>query len=507
MIILNLFYLVIAIFIFQSLLMAIQNHSSKLSNLTILLVFLYFLIALGFIAIFPIGTAHLEGWFLSQKIKNVSITFLPLVWVLFIRTYTGKEVKLNYALVLTGVFSIIAIHFLFKDYFTFLSDISLKLATNGIVSLTMSLSIKDIGSMIFLLTVQTYSLFIYLKFVKDNKIKPKFEILIITFSTYLLLLSQLFIIQQIKNNIDFTTFVTFFATILVYKVIVDNETKNTIPVSNSKILDKLPNPILILNSREEILYGNKKAFDEIPNLNLGEKFQNLKCIISNDDSNNILNANSITIENKELNTNYTYIVIQETYENEYFILKLVDATGDKVKLANLQKQSMTDELTGLLNKNTFRDLAKQEVVNKRKGVNTLALVMFDLDHFKHINDTYGHHVGDDVLVAFASDLNFSLRKNKISGRFGGEEFSVLISEKNNYEIVKSLENFREKFSKRIFEIDGIKFNVTVSAGVVFIDDKYTPLERLFDIADKALYESKHNGRNRITYYDSKSLNQ
>ncbi len=501
MILLNLLYLVIAIFIFQALLIAIQNHSSRLSNLTILLVFFHFLVALGFFATFPINAAPLEGWFLSQKIKNIAITFLPLIWVIFIRTYTKKETNTVAAMLATVVFASIAIGFLFKDYHDFVSDVSAKLSAETFFDLVMTTSLKTIIILIILMSVQTYSLIVYIKYTKENKVIPKFEILTITLIIYLMIISQLFIVRQIQYKIDFTTIVTFISTFLIYRVIVDNETKNTIPVSNSKILDKLPNPILILNTREEIIYANKKAFDEIPNLTLGEKFQNLKCIITNDNTNDLLNTNSITIDNKTLNTQYTYLVKQEPFENDYFILKLVDATGDKAKIANLQKQSMTDSLTGLLNKSTFNDLAKQEISNKEKGKKTLALVMFDLDHFKKINDTFGHPVGDDVLVAFASDLNFHIRQNKISGRFGGEEFCALISEDNKYEIVKSLENFREKFSKRNFVVDGTTFNVTVSAGVIFIDDRFTTLERLFEIADKALYESKNNGRNKVTYYD------
>ncbi len=501
MILLNLLYLVIAIFIFQALLIAIQNHSSRLSNLTIILVFLHLIIAIGFFATFPIESSKIEGWFLSQKLKNVSITFLPLIWVTFIRIYTKKDIKIKTTLFSSIIFSAISIRFLFRDYYDFLNDITVKINSDGLFALTKSISTIDLISLIILLGFQTYSLILYIKYINENKVKPKFEILAITLVFYLMILSQLFIVQQIKYRLDFTTILTFISTYLIYRVIVDNETKNTIPVSNSKILDKLPNPILILNSREEILYANKKAFNEIPNLTLGEKFQNLKSIVTNDDSSSLLHTNSITIDNKALNTQYTYLIKQEPFENEYFILKLLDATSDKAKLANLQKQSMTDNLTGLLNKSTFNDLAKQEISSKEKGSAALALVMFDLDHFKHINDTYGHPVGDDVLVAFASDLNFYIRQNKISGRFGGEEFCALIAEENNYEIVKSLENFREKFSERTFIVDGETFNVTVSAGVIFIDDKFTELERLFALADKALYESKNTGRNKITYYD------
>lgn len=502
--ILNLLYFAIIAFVIRVFIMAIRKHSSKLSDITILFLYFHLLIALSFCATYPVQTAPIEAWSLSIKINTVAITFIPLVWIAFIRVYTGKEMKMPFFYPIIVAAIVIATKFLFRGYTEFYVSLMMQSSITDFESFVAGIMFNDIFNLLAIgaiLVIQTISLVTYLTYVKENKTKPKFEFLGITISIYIMILLQIFGPLQVNNKFDANMFVIGFSAFLVYRILVEDETKHTISVSNGMILDMFPTAVLVLNSQNEILYANQMAFHDIPNLFLGEKFQNLTCIVKNDEYEEILDAEQMTIDNQVTNTQHTYVVKKEVYDENHIILELIDATVDRAKILKLKKQSMADGLTGLLNKTTFTNLAKNEITEKLRNKDALALAMFDLDHFKKVNDTYGHAVGDDVLVSFASDLNYQIREDRIIGRFGGEEFCAVISAQNEDDIKMALESLRDKFEHRQFVAENVKFNVTVSIGVVFVTKKVASIEDLIGCADKALYESKNTGRNKITYYN------
>ena len=125
-------------------------------------------------------------------------------------------------------------------------------------------------------------------------------------------------------------------------------------------------------------------------------------------------------------------------------------------------------------------------------------MMLDIDHFKKINDTYGHLAGDFVLKEIAKIIKDSIRKSDICGRFGGEEFVIVLPNTKLSGAMKLAERIRETIQNHTFDFNGKKINVTVSIGItsVGVNDSY---ESLISRADEALYEAKEKGRNRIEY--------
>jgi len=125
-------------------------------------------------------------------------------------------------------------------------------------------------------------------------------------------------------------------------------------------------------------------------------------------------------------------------------------------------------------------------------------MMLDIDHFKKINDTYGHLAGDFVLKEIAKIVKNLIRKSDICGRFGGEEFVILLPNTKLSGAMKLAERIRETIQNHTFDFNGKKINVTVSIGItsVGVNDSY---ESLISRADEALYEAKEKGRNRIEY--------
>jgi len=164
----------------------------------------------------------------------------------------------------------------------------------------------------------------------------------------------------------------------------------------------------------------------------------------------------------------------------------------------LTKMATKDELTGLYNRRFFLDVLENEVARDKRYAQGLALAMMDLDHFKQINDTYGHAAGDMVLREFAKMLKESLRESDIVCRYGGEEFVVIMPNTPTEGGWLVCERIRKKVSEYPFEYNTTRFQITISAGVVeYAKDVDQSGDDLIKRADDAMYQAKNEGRNRV----------
>lgn len=156
----------------------------------------------------------------------------------------------------------------------------------------------------------------------------------------------------------------------------------------------------------------------------------------------------------------------------------------------------TDPLTGLANRRCLRDLLEREVSSARRHHHPLSALMVDIDHFKSINDAFGHDVGDMVLVSVAQALKGAARKEDIVARFGGEEFVIVLSDSSLEDALQCAERMRKKVESLVFP--SIDRPITASFGVtsfLYTEEDESMLKR----ADDALYEAKHSGRNCVIY--------
>lgn len=172
----------------------------------------------------------------------------------------------------------------------------------------------------------------------------------------------------------------------------------------------------------------------------------------------------------------------------------VRARGQRArKLAQLMSQ---DSLTGLLKHASIKDRLAQELARARRSNQPLALAMVDIDHFKNVNDKWGHPTGDQVIKTLSQMLRQRLRRMDCVGRYGGEEFLVVLPECTVENARRILDDIRRRFGAVVFSCRGQEFGVTISAGVV--DSGATRgSEDMLVAADAALYEAKQQGRNRV----------
>jgi diguanylate cyclase (GGDEF)-like protein/PAS domain S-box-containing protein len=176
----------------------------------------------------------------------------------------------------------------------------------------------------------------------------------------------------------------------------------------------------------------------------------------------------------------------------------VDITERKNLELELQRQAQFDFLTGLSNRRSFMDRSELELSRTKRYDNALSVLMLDIDHFKQINDTYGHQAGDMVLKSLALTFQEVLRNVDIIGRLGGEEFAAVLPETGIEIATEVAERLRQVISAgEVVLTDSVKVQFTVSIGIAAFIDKNSNLDMLLNEADKALYRAKQSGRNRV----------
>ena len=166
-------------------------------------------------------------------------------------------------------------------------------------------------------------------------------------------------------------------------------------------------------------------------------------------------------------------------------------------LEEMKELARTDELTGLANRRELMRRLDEEVDRARRYGNSLSLAILDLDRFKDVNDRHGHQVGDRVLRRVGKLLEEQTRSPDVAGRYGGEEFGLVLPESAAEEAVALSERILERIRDLTFEVDGRTFGITASVGVAELRDGEEPTDRLIRTADEALYRAKEEGRDRV----------
>jgi diguanylate cyclase (GGDEF)-like protein len=166
-------------------------------------------------------------------------------------------------------------------------------------------------------------------------------------------------------------------------------------------------------------------------------------------------------------------------------------------LALAETRAMTDKLTGLANRRSIEDTLKRMAAQSARTLNPLAAIMLDLDHFKQVNDLHGHDRGDEVLAAVGAGITSCLRESDFAGRYGGEEFLILLPESDREGALVTAERLRVAISRLRIPQENLTVTVTASLGLAIMPEDAVTGAELLRRADRALYAAKRAGRNRV----------
>jgi diguanylate cyclase (GGDEF)-like protein len=192
--------------------------------------------------------------------------------------------------------------------------------------------------------------------------------------------------------------------------------------------------------------------------------------------------------------------------NDAFEMMRVISDHATIAIANAQmyermeRMATTDGLTGLTNHRYFQELFDAMVARSERYGRSMSLILMDIDHFKSINDTYGHPVGDMVLKKVAKLLMGAARRTDVVARYGGEEFAVLMEETGRDGALQTAERIRKAVESEIMRSENGTFKCTLSLGIATFPEDANAKAKLAECADQALYQAKRSGRNRAVIY-------
>ncbi len=290
---------------------------------------------------------------------------------------------------------------------------------------------------------------------------------------------------------------------------------DVVPVAYDTLVESMEDGVILLDKETRIVDMNPAAqrFFDLPiNKVLGELFFKtlplFKTVIP-DLHDDPTHQQEFTLfvsgVQRHFETRVSYI-----YDNRRFVdgnlIVLRDITARKLTEEKLQKLAVTDPLTQIYNRRYFFDIAEREFERSIRSAHPLAIIIFDIDHFKNVNDTYGHMVGDQVLQSLTKLCLKSLRSYDVMARYGGEEFIIMLPETNVHQALQAGERLRTKIAGAPIATKAGPAEITISLGIASIQGSNDlTLDKLIDRADQALLMVKQRGRNQVRVWGEETL--
>jgi diguanylate cyclase (GGDEF)-like protein len=259
-----------------------------------------------------------------------------------------------------------------------------------------------------------------------------------------------------------------------------------------RILTEKPIDLVLL----DIIMPNLSGLDLLKEIKLSTRYRDLPVIM--------LSGSEVCDDIVSALDSGASDFVKKPYILPVLLARIRNALRLKEKTFQLETMALTDFLTGINNRRQFYQLAKSTLARNKRQDSTLCVSVFDIDHFKYINDTYGHEVGDFVLIDFAKRLTTFFREYDIVARVGGEEFCVCLPDTTSEQGLSACERFRSEISRTGVRVrlgkSYLNLSVKVSVGIAYAkqDDD---LEELINQADRALYKAKEAGRNQVILFE------
>jgi len=197
-------------------------------------------------------------------------------------------------------------------------------------------------------------------------------------------------------------------------------------------------------------------------------------------------------------------ILNENSSNVGYVYFIQDISKKKEMIRTLNNMANYDSLTQIYNRRKLMEKAEKELMKSKKFGHLISVLMIDIDNFKLVNDRYGHLAGDEVLKALAKACSDNLRRTDIIGRFGGEEFLIILPRTDKNTALKIASDIKESAAHLETEYKGETINITISVGVetALILEENLSIDNLINNADIALYKAKNNGKNKICSFDT-----
>ncbi len=458
---------------------------------------------------FELYNVTLEGIKLALRIEYIGISFIPVVWLILAIVYTGRQKILTpmvYGLLFFIPVMTLILHFTNDSHHLFYENLDISTTS----PFPLAIITKGIWYHVHIINSNVSALIgniLYIHWIIHKKGTYRRQgIAMLAASLAPWIGNTLYQAGLTPYGMDIIPFClalsgpVFALALFHYKML------DLSPIARDIIFDGMGDPVIVIDSSFRVVDYNPASVDLIipagqPCIGndisfILEKFPDLIAQIK--DENQCLIE--ITVNAKGVDKSFRPLLTPIIHKGGKLgaILTLNDITEHKHMLLKLNELATIDELTGINNRRRFLSLSHIEILKAQRSGHPFSVMMIDLDHFKAVNDTYGHATGDRVLKAVASAIGSGLRGSDILGRYGGEEFTVFLPEALPKTAVMISERLRDKIADLDILEDQNMIKVSVSIGVSgTASPKGTDLDSVLKPADNALYLAKNSGRNKI----------
>lgn len=515
--------LIVSSFItFALALYASKNLRANGSTAYVLLMLSICIYSLGYA--FELYNSTVEGIFLALKIEYFGIVALPVFWVILAVKYTGHGRRLTpFVYFLITIIPAITIVLVFTNNYHHLYYSKLEINNEGpfpLVAITKGIwyyiTFGYNNIMILLGTVLFGSMMLRTTGAFRKQALMMFISSLVPWIGYIL-----YLIDISPYGVDLSPFFLTITGPLFALALFRFSMFDITPIARYIVFEEMRDPVIVLDASYRIADFNKSARNIFPKLNndvIGTDID--KLILENRKLTDQIYSSDADAVEVEMNVNgldifYTSQVTQLLSSSKKEIGKIItlhDIRTQKKMQQKLHNLATTDELTKLYNRRHFLKVSKSELIRSRRYKRPVSFLLIDLDHFKKVNDSYGHQAGDEILIQAARIFTETLRDNDVVARYGGEEFTALLPEIDEFGALQTADRLRENIAALTVSFNGNEIHITASIGIsTCSNERYTTtedddilLEKLLSESDKALYKAKEEGRNKVVAYNLSS---
>lgn len=445
---------------------------------------------------------------LATQFAYLGISLAPVAWFVFAMSYSQRVLKLSrHALNTISALPVVTMLLALSNSYHNLIWTSSTVVTAG----DFTGLVTEHGFWFYVHAVYAYALILVatavLAFTLTQHKQHYQSLLAAVFAPVIVVTANLFSLSPWNHYpwLDLTM-VGFVVAVLILDIgIMRRGLLNSAPVARERVVEQLKDPVLVLNFVGEIIDANQSAlsaWDQQFNL-LTNRIDNLIPKVPTSILTNPTSNSEASIEGRAYEISSTHL--DPTDPDTQIAIVFRDVTERREAIAalestksELQRMAHTDALTGMYNRRFFMDRLQQEFDRMQRHGSVLSVLVFDLDHFKNVNDSFGHDVGDAVLIAIGKVVNKVKRTTDIACRFGGEEFALLLPETDQTGAINLAQRMRRGIQNHAY-LPGMGHNlrVTASIGVATLTQRDKAPASLLKTADRALYRAKDGGRNMV----------
>ena len=319
------------------------------------------------------------------------------------------------------------------------------------------------------------------------------------------------VVHTQTSGIDLAVLLISVSAILMFTILFKYSLFDLVPLAYSKLFDGMDYPALVLSDSMIVIKTNKAAAELFPQVKDGRCYVPFRSLFASerDLSSRLVEKGESLVEvgadpaKRFFSAKLTRLNLQESIvRKDYgYLLVLSDVTSHVNLARDLKVEASVDPLTGLFNRRSFYESAQSLMEHSAVEGDTVSLIMIDIDHYKKVNDTYGHQAGDCVLKDVSHIISGQMREKDIVVRYGGEEFVILLPGTAHEAAMSAAKRVCAAVRQHDFIADDRLIHLTISAGIVTVQKvaSASSIDQLIYLADSALYEAKSKGRDRICF--------